>query len=712
MWKNFWLDAKGRLKLNDLLCSPLFWSMAALKILSGMFLGSGYFSALFFPFFENFADTPFQSPYVTSWHEGEPAAFPYPAFMLYFMVAPRLLMAPFGAAAWPLPLKFLLYHIPLFAADLTMLLVFIRWFHGRSQRVILLLWCSPVLFYISYIHGQLDVVPIALLTVSLYLLFREYLVWSAIILGLGLATKTHLVMTLPFFLLYIWRHRERTQTLLSYVGLVLLTFGLVNMPFLFDHAFRHMVFENLEQKKIGQVALRLTRSGPEFYAIPAAYILLVFYALRIKIQNRDIFIMFLGFAFGVMLLFINPMPGWYYWVVPFLVYFFSRASMLQCLLLAALQFSYLLYFGLSPASDYREVFQFVFPHFAQGPNAFALLASAGFNARMLADSAFTLMQTLLIANCLWIYWRGIKALHYNKFSSHSFLIGIAGDSGSGKSTLTENLLDLFTPSHMTALCGDDMHKWQRGHAKWKEYTHLNPKGNELHQELHYIAALRQNMTIFRRHYDHTTGKFTEAVAISPKPLMVMEGLHTFLLKPTRSMLDLKIFMAPDETLLLHWKIQRDMLKRGYSMEQIIASVEARRADAERYVKVQAHAADIVFTFFPLEPIGDRLGDLEYKPAVGLRVMLSNRFYLDPLLDGISDLYPQNVKHYYECENWQIIEFMDFLPFAAIEHIGEKYVSDIQDFGIYAPAWKGGWEGVQQIIVAYIIFHDGTRFPEF
>lgn len=305
MWKNFWLSAQDRLRLNDIIRSPLFWSMAALKLLSGMFLGSGYFSSLFFPFFENFATNPLHSPYITSWHEGEAAAFPYPAFMLYFMVAPRLLMAPFGAAMWPLPLKFLLYHIPLFIADLTMLAVFIRWFHGRSQRVILLLWCSPVLFYISYIHGQLDVVPISLLSVSLYLLFRERLTSSAIVLGLGLAAKTHLVMTVPFFLLYIWRHRERTQVLLSYVGLVVLTFVLVNTPFLFDHAFRHMVFENLEQKKIGQVAFRLTRNSPEFYAIPAAYILLVFYALRIKIQNRDIFIMFLGFAFGVMLLFIN-----------------------------------------------------------------------------------------------------------------------------------------------------------------------------------------------------------------------------------------------------------------------------------------------------------------------------------------------------------------------------------------------------------------------
>lgn len=712
MWKTFWLDANGRPKLRGLLHSPLFWCVAALKILSGMFLASGYFGALFFPFFEHFADHPLQNPYAFFWQNGDARAFPYPAVMLYIMVALRLLLAPFGASDWSLPAKFLLYHIPLFVADLTILAVFVRWLHGRSRRVILLLWASPVLFYISYIHGQLDAVPIALLVLSLYFLFKERPFWSAIVLGLGLACKTHLFLAVPFFLVYIWRQHRNIRTILRYAGLSVIAFLTPNLPFLFDPAFLHMVFLNVEQQKIGQASLRLTMNGPDFYVIPAAYMLLLFYAFRIKVQNRDIFLMFLGFTFEVLLLFIPPMQGWYFWVIPFLAYFFSRASTVQSLLFAALQVSYFLYFGLGAASDYREVFHFVLPGFAQGPNVHDMLLARGFDAPMLANAAFTIMQTLLVANCMWIYWRGISGLQYNKLSSHAFLIGIAGDSGSGKSTLTKNLEGLFTTSYMVALCGDDMHKWQRGHAKWQEYTHLNPKGNELHQEMRYIAAMRQNMTIYRRHYDHNTGKFTQAIAIPPKPLMVMEGLHTFFLKPARNMLDLKIFMRPDEELLLHWKIQRDVVKRGYSKEQVIASVEARQADAESYVTVQASAADIVFSFVPRTPIAEHLGDLDYTPEISLKVMISNRFYLDPLLDDISELYPHSVKHYYSGDDWQWIEFEHALTLDELVKIGEKHASGLQDFGLYAPAWCDGWEGLLQLIVAYTIFHDSTRFPEF
>lgn len=711
-WKHWWNDANGKPKLNDMLRDPLFWGIAFLKILAGSLLASAYFSSFFIPFLEHFATDPLQNPYAFFWTHQDARAFPYPAFMLYVLVAFRLILAPLGAAGWPLAAKFLIYRIPFFIADVAILCVFIRWLRPRSQRVILLFWGSPVLFYISYIHGQLDVIPIALLIVSLYLLFKEKLAPSALLLGLGLASKTHLLIAVPFFLLYIWRHQAKLNSVLRYLALTVAAFIVPNLPFLFDHAFRDMVFLNTEQEKIALAWLELTPNGPQFYIIPAAYILLLFYACRITVQNRDIFFMFLGFSFGVLLLFITPMPGWYFWIIPFLAYFFAKASFGQSFLFAALQVSYFIYFALSPQSDFCQVFQFVLPDFSTSPNLFAILNAKGYNASAFTNTAFTVMQTLLVANCAWIYRGAIKVLQNNKLSSRTFLIGIAGDSGSGKSTLSHNLLRLFTPSYMVALCGDDMHKWQRGHAKWQEYTHLNPKGNELHQELAYLTAIRQNTTIHRRHYDHDTGLFTEEIAIPPKPLMVLEGLHAFFLKPARDLIDLKIFMHPDDELLLHWKIQRDIVKRGYSKDQVIASVEARRADAESYVKVQANAADIVFVFYPRHSIGPYLGTLEYEPEICLKVRISNRFCLDPLMGGIAEFNFNSVEHYYCDEDWQVLEFSHPIPLDALERIGEKYVPGFQDFGLYAPAWRDGWEGILQLIVAYSIFHDSTRFPEF
>lgn len=708
-----WLNnASNTPKLTDVLRDPFFWGIALLKLLAGSLLASAYFSNFFIPFLEHFATHPFQNPYDFFWAHKDVRAFPYPAFMLYVLVALRLLMAPLGAAGWPLAAKFLIYHIPLFVADFAIFSVFICWLRPRSHRVILLFWGSPVLFYISYIHGQLDVIPISLLVVSLYLLFKEKPDYSAVLLGLGLASKTHLILTVPFFLLYIWRHQVSLNSLLRYLGITVVAFVVPNLPFIFDHGFRNMVFLNTEQEKIVLFWLALTPNSPQFYIIPAVYVLLLFYACMITVQNRDIFFMFLGFSFGVLLLFITPMPGWYFWVIPFLSYFFAKASFGQSFLFAALQLSYFVYFAFSPTSDFFQVFQFVLPDVASRPNLFEFLSTKGYNASVFTNAAFTVMQTLLVANCAWIYRGGIRGLQNNKLSSRTFLIGIAGDSGSGKSILSQNLQRLFTPSYITTLCGDDMHKWQRGHAKWQEYTHLNPKGNELHQELAYIAAIRQNATIHRRHYDHDTGLFTEAVTISPKPLMVLEGLHAFFLKPARDMIDLKIYMHPDDELLLHWKIQRDIVKRGYSKKQVIASVAARRSDAENYVKVQANAADIVFVFHPRNPIGSSLGDFGYEPELSLKIRISNHFCLDPLVGGIAELDLVGVDHCYCDEDWQTLEFTLPVPLVALAKIGEKYVPGFQDFGLYAPAWCDGWEGLLQLIVAYCIFHDSTRFPEF
>lgn len=73
---------------------------------------------------KNLSTTPLHNPYEISWENGAAHAFPYPAFMLFFMTVPRLLTMPFSANDWYLPFKFLLYHLPIFIADFAILVVF------------------------------------------------------------------------------------------------------------------------------------------------------------------------------------------------------------------------------------------------------------------------------------------------------------------------------------------------------------------------------------------------------------------------------------------------------------------------------------------------------------------------------------------------------------------------------------------------------------
>ena len=43
---------------------------------------------------------------------------------------------------------------------------------------------------------------------------------------------------------------------------------------------------------------------------------------------------------------------------------------------------------------------------------------------------------------------------------------VSGSSGVGKTTFS-NLLAMYLDPHQTIhVCGDDLHKWERGHKKW------------------------------------------------------------------------------------------------------------------------------------------------------------------------------------------------------------------------------------------------------
>ncbi len=704
-WHAFWCDPNGNAKLSHLFTHPVFWGVLALKLIVGSLLASEYLSDLFLPFGDQFIAHPLANPYAVFWAADNGAAFPYPAFMLYVFTSVKFLLTWLTGHAFTGFGALLLYRLPLLGADLLILATLVRWLPNKILSVLYLYWASPVLFYISYVHGQLDVIPLALLFLSLHAMFKENKVLAGVFFGLGLAAKTHLVVCFPFFLIYLWRRQENVQALVAFSAAALVAFLVPNLPYLASDAFIQMVFLNAAQKKLALATFSFSPHA-DYYIVLGAYILLVFVALRINSQNRDVFLMFLGFSFGVLLFFIAPMQGWYYWAVPFFAYFFAKATRHQTYLFLLLQALYLAYFVLVPASDLHQIFAFLAPSYAQEPNLYEQIKQAGLAPDFLLNVVYTLLQTVLALTCAWIYRRGVRSYQKHKLTSQSFLIGISGDSGSGKSTLADAISSLFAPSNVTVICGDDMHKWQRGHSKWQEMTHLDPRANELHQELNYIVALRQHRTIKRRHYDHNTGKFTQEIDIRPKPIVIFEGLHTFYLKPARAMIDLKIFMKPDENLLLQRKIERDMSKRGYTLKKILDSLALRKNDSEKYIKTQEAAADIVVAV-KLDKDAPHEGAAR-EASTWLSLTTSNAYYFDPLLEEIGAVLGADLQHSYDAEDRQVIAFRRPVPLETLHQMCEKYLPGFQELGIYAPGWQEGFNGLLQLFIAWCVFADFRR----
>jgi len=59
--------------------------------------------------------------------------------------------------------------------------------------------------------------------------------------------------------------------------------------------------------------------------------------------------------------------------------------------------------------------------------------------------------------------------------------------------------------------------------------------------------------------------------IKPNKFVVIEGYYE---REARDCFDVKVYLAPPESLRAEWKIKRDTLKRGYSKEQVLADLQS------------------------------------------------------------------------------------------------------------------------------------------
>lgn len=188
------------------------------------------------------------------------------------------------------------------------------------------------------------------------------------------------------------------------------------------------------------------------------------------------------------------------------------------------------------------------------------------------------------------------------------VIGVTGDSGSGKSYLTNYLANQL--DNTAILECDIYHLWERADPHWQQFTHLNSDCNNLIGMQQDIIALRDGRSIWRRAYDHTNGKFTELREIKSSKHLIVCGLHT-LYYP--ELYDFKIYLDPSIELKLSWKISRDIVKRGYSREQVIEQIKRREPDFEKYILPQKERADLIVNFRTKKDI--RIGDMRFNSDV-------------------------------------------------------------------------------------------------
>lgn len=175
-------------------------------------------------------------------------------------------------------------------------------------------------------------------------------------------------------------------------------------------------------------------------------------------------------------------------------------------------------------------------------------------------------------------------------------VGIGGDSGSGKSTLASAFYALLGGERITTVCLDDYHSLDRRERALVGLTPLNPRANNFALMEEQLWALKRGEAIAKPVYDHADGTFKAPERVTPNEVVIIQGLHPFLLPGIREAFDLKVWLDPETQLRIKWKLQRDVAKRGYDESEVRAEIEARRADAEAHIQPQRAQADLVVRF--------------------------------------------------------------------------------------------------------------------
>jgi phosphoribulokinase len=183
-------------------------------------------------------------------------------------------------------------------------------------------------------------------------------------------------------------------------------------------------------------------------------------------------------------------------------------------------------------------------------------------------------------------------------SSRPIILGIVGDSAAGKTTLTKGIAQVLGPENVTIICTDDYHRYDRRQRAEIGITALHPDCNYLDIMQQHLSLLRTGQPILKPIYSHKTGTFEPPQYIKPSKFVVVEGLLGYSSRGARDCYDVKVYLAPPESLRAQWKIKRDSLKRGYTEEQVVAELQKREPDSEQFIRPQRQWADVVVTFYP------------------------------------------------------------------------------------------------------------------
>ncbi len=153
----------------------------------------------------------------------------------------------------------------------------------------------------------------------------------------------------------------------------------------------------------------------------------------------------------------------------------------------------------------------------------------------------------------------------------AYTIGIAGGSASGKTTLIEKIRTLYHDK-VTYLAYDNYYLPQ-DHLSYEERCLLNydhPDAFDTDLYIEQIQELQAGHEITCPVYDYTVHtRSKEVISVSPRPIILLDGILLFEDPRLRKLMDMKIFVDTDADERFIRRLMRDTKERARSIESVI-----------------------------------------------------------------------------------------------------------------------------------------------
>ncbi len=660
----------------------VFFLGLGIKLAALPWFRSYYLNDLFIPFL----DAAVKSPWVNPWNLSPPSYFPYGSVLFFILFLPRYLFyLVFGDAVLGQTLASIcLVKVPILGLDIFLFYSLVRLFRNRTDYLLIYYWLSPICFYISYIHGQLDVAAMAFCVASLWKLKENRHALSGFLMAAACLCKFHVIILVPFFFSFIWNQLFASRALQALTRWTLawgLACAVGFLPLIFARRMAYVSFFSPEALRIFSTSFSYGGGQTLYFGVLIVLIVLGRLCASTRISSEGLFFGS-GAIFASLLLATHTMPGWYYWVAPFVAALFSLYPSVPRILYWTYSGAYLAYFMVLNGRVPPEW-------------------------EIVKGVTYTSLQAVLAAILVAMWALIVRRQAVLSGRTQPILLGLSGNSGAGKDRLSLALQDLFTPRNSVILHGDDYHKWERDNERWADYTHLNPRANNLSHMAQDTRILASGASIFSSRYDHQHGIFTGPMRIKPSKTVIVQGLHTLYLRGMRKKFNLKVFLDPHEMVRTAWKLDRDVKERGHSPEKILQTIVRRESDSRLHISPQRDVADWIIEYLPVD---ENLTTEDLLKGVPIDVWVRHTVWNDESLDDLA----RALHIHCGCEvrfdtpetNMERIRLgIKGNPTPEqIRTLGELLIPDLRHVtrARRPPTWRAGLDGINQLIAGTLL----------